>query len=107
MCTRVALHFDKDQVGHWVYPQPHATKVWLTSWMLTAGGAPSSGQTIFCYFLNFFFFCMKTHQRNISDGYELLTALPKRQFFYFFFFNFTVVLLVFVLLFNAPQQQIK
>lgn len=44
MCTRVALHFDKDQVGHWVYPQPHATKVWLTSWMLTAGGTPSSGQ---------------------------------------------------------------
>lgn len=47
MRTRVVLHFDKDQVGHWVYPQPRAPEVWLTSWIWTVGCAPSSGQSCF------------------------------------------------------------
>lgn len=52
MCTRVALHFDKDQVGHWMYLQPHAT-VWLTSWMLNADGTPPSGHMHIYLFIFF------------------------------------------------------
>lgn len=61
MCPRVALHFDKDQVGHWMYPQPHATKVWLTSWMQNADGAPPSGHTVFI----FLYFAFSTYRYNV------------------------------------------
>lgn len=34
---------DRDQVGHWVYPQP--SEVRLPSWLVAACAAPSSGQS--------------------------------------------------------------